>query len=192
MSKIVFFDLETGGLDHRKHPVIQFAGVALEDWKEIDSLELKIRFRLDRADSDALDLNSYDPIVWNREAVDKSNAVIAISSFLHSHSTVPMISKRGKAWKSCQLAGHNAKFDRDFLAALFDSVQEFCVGGFIPLDTMYLAAWWREGLAANVAQPADIKLATLCEYFSIDTGRAHDALTDVRATVELAKRLNGG
>lgn len=29
-DRIVFFDLETGGLDPVRHPVIQFAGVAVE------------------------------------------------------------------------------------------------------------------------------------------------------------------
>lgn len=187
-DRIVFFDLETGGLDPLRHPVIQFAGVALEDWKEIESLELKIRFRLDAADPEALAMNSYDAEIWAREAIDSRDAVFAIGSFLRRHSTVPMASKTGVSWKSCQLAGHNAhKFDREFLRVLFDSQKKFCPGGFIVLDTLQLAAWWRK--MRPDARPANLKLGTLCEYFEIEFDKAHDALEDVRATVEVAKRL---
>jgi exonuclease I len=49
--------------------------------------------------------------------------------------------------------------------------------------------WWfdERGLA-----PVDFKLATLCKHFGIPVHETHDALADVRLTVQLAKALRAG
>lgn len=44
MNKMVFFDLETGGLDPGRDPIIQFAAIAGEDWEIVEELEIKLEF----------------------------------------------------------------------------------------------------------------------------------------------------
>lgn len=88
-----------------------------------------------------------------------------------------------------RLCGHNAsRFDSDFLVSWWKRTG----GGFLPaacyetLDTLQLARWL--SLLAPVA-PLDHKLGTLCQWLGIELVKAHDALADVRATAELARRL---
>jgi DNA polymerase III epsilon subunit-like protein len=55
------------------------------------------------------------------------------------------------------------------------------------LDTMQLAMWWfhQRGM-----EPENYKLGPLCQYFGIPVGdETHDALADVRLTVQLARKL---
>lgn len=40
--RLVIFDLETTGLDKDKDQIIQFSGVKIEDFKVIDTLDMKI------------------------------------------------------------------------------------------------------------------------------------------------------
>ena len=54
-------------------------------------------------------------------------------------------------------------------------------------DTMHLALWFFD----NTGRPApkDYKLATLCERFNIPIGDTHEALADVRLTIQLAAAI---
>ncbi len=197
--RIVFYDLETGGLDPQKHPVIQFAGVAVhvDRWEVMEELELKIRFRESDCDPEALEANSYNRVVWAGEAVNRNAAIRRIGLFFRDHATVPMekSKKPGEYWWACQTGGHNAaRFDDAFLRAMFDSANEFCIASFMVLDTLQLAMWanLQERLRAPdpdaVEEPPNLKLETLCDRMGIPL-EAHDALEDVRATAELARRL---
>jgi oligoribonuclease (3'-5' exoribonuclease) len=69
MPRIVFFDLETGGLDPRRHPIIQIGAVAVDaDLVAIESFEIKVQFSRKKANRDSLRKNHYQPGVWAREA----------------------------------------------------------------------------------------------------------------------------
>jgi DNA polymerase III epsilon subunit-like protein len=64
----------------------------------------------------------------------------------------------------------------------------FCPAAcFEPLDTVSLARW-----ASFVAptQPKDHKLGSLCAWLGIEHDDAHDAMGDVRATVQVARVLS--
>lgn len=190
-SRVVFFDLETGGLDPQVHPVIHFAGVAVDEaWCPVDEMEVLIAFDEDQAGPEALQKNNYDPERWLREAVPPARAVGQISAFLRRHATLEVPKKSGRGtWLACELAGHNAQsFDRPFLGELFRAHGEFCVGTFQVLDTYSLALWWRALLPA-VERPENLRLPTLAAHFGIEHPEAHDALADVRVNVEVAKRL---
>lgn len=205
MSKMVFFDLETGGLDPKSHPIIQFAACATEDWEIVDELEIKIDFKEGDCTPDALKMNSYNPLTWAEEAIRPGLAVSRVSGFFrkHAHLTIPKKSGKGD-WYACQLAGHNAqKFDRrflaelpfddrDFIAEMFKHHDRFCVGSLSVWDTFQLAITYRMVRAQRNdypdGPPRDLKLVTLAEFFGIKL-EAHDALADVRANVEIAHKM---
>lgn len=184
---IVYFDLETGGLE-RKHPNIQIAAVAMRGSREVGWLDRKIRFDEHGCDPEALEINSYDPDTWERDAVSEAVATHDFLSFLRTHSDTELTSKRtGRPYRVAQLGGHNiATFDiprlRDMAGRAFIPA---C--WWYPLDTYHRAIWWFQERGGDM--PADYKLTTLAEYFGIDAGDAHDALADVRMSAAIAEAM---
>jgi DNA polymerase III epsilon subunit-like protein len=187
-SRLVFFDLETGGLDENRHAIIQIAAIAVEEetLKEVAQFECKLCFEEGEADAEALAANSYDPAVWAYSALPKREACSGFSAFLKNHATVEMISQRtGRPYYVAQMVGHNAaSFDARFLQAFYRKLNEFCPAGFLVLDTLQRALWFfREN--PQMKKPDNFKLETLCRYFNIPPFASHDAIADVRATLAL-------
>ena len=190
MKKTVFFDLETGRLTPGVHPITQFAAIAVDEhFQTLEELELKIIFDVGECTDDALKVNSFDPEIWEKQAIDPRAAMVTISSFLNRHKTVKLISKRGKPYYVALMAGHNAaNFDGPFLQQWYRKADEFLPGYFRVLCTSQLAQWH---FYNHPEPPKDMKLGTLCRHFGIDLPEheAHDALADVRANVRLAQFL---
>ncbi len=186
---VVFIDLETGGLAPH-HAEIQVAAIAVEDWREVEVFERKIVFDpKEQADPEVLAMNSYDAETWAREAVSESSVVADLGHFLRAYSVVSMVSQRGKPYKVARLAGHNALgFDCPRLAAMFKRHGAFLPAAiYQPLDTLQLALW---ECACHGTQASNYQLGTLCQMLGIPLGaEGHDALSDVRATIALARKL---
>lgn len=204
-DKLIVFDLETGGLEVGR-PITQIAAVAVnvaDGWRELEAFEAKLQFSQEDADPRALEITSYDPGVWERDAVHPSAAASNFTLFLERYRCVTCISKKGNPYQVAQLCGHNAAaFDGPHLKHLYgETLREpgAKYGPFLPahpfvLDTWQLAGWYFQ--ACGITPPADFKLSTLCDNFDIPLEDAHDALADVRATAwlaqELSNALNGG
>ena len=126
-KRTVFFDLETGGLTPGVHPIIQFAGVAVdEDFNVLEEFEIKLKFDVAKCSKEALDVNSFDPEVWDKMAVDPRAAQLQISAFLKRHATLRLVSKKGRPYTVAAIAGHNAAtFDGPFLQAWYKSLAAF-------------------------------------------------------------------
>jgi exodeoxyribonuclease-1 len=190
-ERIVFLDIETGGLEFTR-PIIQLAAVAVDaELRELESVERKVAFDEAAADPQALSANKYDPDVWRREAVECSEAARQFAGFLRRHATFDMFSHAGSRYCLAQLAGHNAeRFDGPFLHSWYRRQQVFCPARYMALCTKQKALWlFQED--RTLTPPSDYKLGTLCQYFGVrlSEGDAHDALNDVRATVELYKAM---
>lgn len=189
-EKLVVFDVETGGLTPGVHPMIQFAAVAVDhEWRELEEVEVKLHFDLASADRDALLKNRYDAEVWRQTAVDPWAARAKIADFMRRHATLPKVSARGRAYTIARLCAHNATFDCDHLLALYKGSGEFLPAAcYEPVCTLALARWHTLSVPEP---PKDHKLETLCAWLGIPLppDEAHDALADVRATVQLARLL---
>ena len=187
----VFFDLETGGLEMH-HPVIQFAGVAINDeWEELEAVEIKILFDEMEADPVALNMNHYDRAIWKAKGMSADYAVFRIGQFIDRHKTLQMISKKnGKVYSVAKMFGHNAaSFDGPRLQKMFKDRDKF-----LPADprvrcTVQRALWWFD--ERGIKPPDNYKLETLCRYFGVPVpdGEAHDALVDVRLNIQLARAM---
>ena len=213
-GRLVFFDLETTGREPGRHRVIQFAGVAVDARTLATVEELDVRVQLLRSDAweaEALagnvfaqrtDYKIFEGLieeerfaeferaakVWNAGAEPTGNAWQKVDAFLNRHKSVTVVSKRsGKPYSVCRLAGFNIHaFDMPHMRAWYGS--KFTPWEYRCLDVFHLACWvaWMETGCANVP----LNLPALRERYGIRVpGAAHDALTDVRATVELARRL---
>lgn len=184
---LVFFDLETGGIEP-KHPNIQLAAVAVsDDFEELASMEAKIQFNEADCDPVALEKNCYTPEAWVG-AITEISACFKLSQFLNGFKCIDMVSNRtNRPYSVARLAGHNvATFDNPRLKAAFERSKMFLPAHPLVLDTIQLAMWKYQRLGRKIES---YKLGSLCELLEIPVVDAHDALADVRMTVRVAKRL---
>lgn len=192
--KIVWFDVETSGLDPNVHQIIQLAAVVTCNGELSLTYEAKLRFDESKASPKALELNSYDRDLWEAQAIDEVDAVRSFSRLLEAAADVDMVAKHtGRPYQVARLAGHNVSFDVGFLRAAYDRCRTFLPSDWYrSLDTLQLALWWFE--VTGRPRPTDYKLATLCDFFGIkpEAGEdLHDALTDVKLTARLGELLMG-
>jgi len=182
----VYFDLETGGVQNE--PVIQLAAVAVDDsFQELGSFNRKLIFDPAECDQRALEVNGFSPEVW-ADAISPAQCVAEFSKFLKPHSSVEMISKRtGAPYMVARLAGYNAlTFDLPRLRNLYGNAFFPC--SYHVRDILQRAMFFFDERAEN-EKPKDLKLTTVAEHFGIETDGAHDALFDVRLTVQVYQRM---
>lgn len=187
-TSFVWLDVETGGPDYYKYPVIQAAFVAtgpMPQFKVIEALEVKLTFDPSVCDQEALEVNSYSPGVWAEEAVTPEAAVKVINDFLDRHCSVPKKSRKGNLYFLARGAGHNiARFDIPAIHKLFkDNGGGFCPLAYLGLDTLgfITAMYWLMGRDLE-----SFSMDALAEEFGIEAG-GHDALSDVYANIELMR-----
>ena len=189
-ERLVFVDLETGGLETWR-PIIQLAAVAVtSDGRELESYEAKLRFKESVADPKSLCKNHYSRERWVQEA--ESPAVVAeqFAQLLMRHATIDQSRRDGRVFQVAQLVAHNAAFDGEFLKAWFSRMKLFLPASPRVLCTVQRAMWaFHED--KSLTPPTNFKLKTLCDYFGVSfpADDAHDALNDVRATVALYREL---
>lgn len=188
--RLVFVDIETGGLDPARHPIIQIAAIAVDaGLNELDSFECKIKFSEEDCEPEAIKANSYDAEIWKEKAVYPRRAFDELAEFLRRYSDVELVSQRThKPYKVAQLVGHNAaSFDGPFIQNGYRTHGLFLPAAFTVLDTLQRALWHFH--ERPECRPENFKLATLCKHFGVPLDNAHDALADVRATVGLYRAL---
>lgn len=203
INSYVVLDWETGGLDSRKNPVTEFAGMA------IDGTTLNEIIRYDNL------IKPYDSKLVYEEAAMK---VTGISKEKCEREGIPLrelvkdlcalfeeanIYKSKTAKPIC--VAHNWDFDRQFLQDVFRradvdlskyvSGKEDAWGNFIPhgLDSIDLA----KGCWAEVTDnTTKFKLGNCCERAAVDYIDGHRGMNDVLALTDLLRyfltRLRSG
>ena len=189
--RLLFADIETGGTDIYRHPIIELAAIAVEagTWRELDVFEAKVAFDVKDADPVALGINKFSPSVWKQYALPEHVVAEKFGAFCRTHATVQRTSKRtGREYWIAQLVGHNAEaFDGPFLREWYRRQRIFFPATMRLLCTKQLAMWLFE-TNQGLTPPEDYKLATLCDYFGLPVPD-HTALRDIRATVALARHI---
>jgi DNA polymerase III epsilon subunit-like protein len=189
-AKLVFFDLETGGLDPKRHPIMQMAAVAVDrDLAVLEGFEAKIIFNPRQANAYCLRKVHYHPGIWAQEGHEAAEVARSFSKFLRRHATSPALSADGRSFNVAQLVAHNAAFDGPFLINWFEKLNVYLPAKRQVLCTMQLAMWH---CLTNAHQwPANYQLATLCKFFGVPfhAAGAHEALADVTATVQLFRAI---
>jgi len=188
---LVFFDLETGGLNPARNPIIQLAAIAMNsDLEAVEAIEMKIRFPESRATKQSLRKNHYSRGSWARLAVEPEQAARDFAQFLSRYPGHMALSSSGAAYPVAQLVAHNAAFDGPFLQAWYERLKIFLPARFQVLCTLQRAQWFFSE-HPELETPSNLKLATLCEYFRVPfhAANAHEALGDVTATYLLYKAI---
>ncbi|HBE69092.1 MAG TPA: hypothetical protein DDW52_13160 [Planctomycetaceae bacterium] len=189
-ERMVFVDLETAGLDPWR-PIIQIAAIAVDsNLRELERFEAKLKFTRKFADPKSLRKASYSPELWKREAKPSIHVMKQFSALLRRHATVDQISSKGAPFSVAQLVAHNGAFDGRFLRAWYDRFDKFLPASPRVFCTLQRALWlFQED--KSLTPPPDFALRTLCHYFGVTlkSDEAHEALNDVRATVDLYRAI---
>lgn len=191
--KVCFIDTETGGLE-RKHPTIQIGAVAVENGAEVEAFEVKLRFKAEDADPEALAGNCYDAEIWEHEAVGVKEGYKGFLDFLGRHRTVRKTSRNGNTtYTVARLGGYNiANFDyprlRGYIGMLaeHDNTYRSVPADPYLLDVYQLACWLH---AIRPLPVPDLKMQTLAAHYGIEVKEAHDALDDARTAAAVGRKV---
>ncbi|MHC4643939.1 MAG: 3'-5' exonuclease [Planctomycetota bacterium] len=188
--RIVFFDLETTGLDPVKDEIIQIAALAVSPLPDLNILH---KFEVKLLPSPAgvkkakeFEHTVYDPGVWYTKGVQPKRGLMQFNSLLRHYSDLKLTSKAGRPYKAALGAGHNYRFDIEFLKAQNDKFGLYCPMSYIGLDTLQLAL--AHSILVGEAYQS-YSLESLVEVYGIEHTQAHEAMSDVRATLNLARDL---
>lgn len=175
LTPLCFIDLETTGLDTKQHEIIELGAIRVNPstWEVIQELETKVRpEHIETASQKALDMNGYSVEAW----AEASYPRWALSEL------IPLL-------QSSIPAGHNPRFDMGFLEAAWKKYgQKPPKIDYHLLDTVSLAMpLYLKGKVKS------LKLGEVYHYlFGKDYPDPHRALSDCRASMEVAKALMGG
>lgn len=178
MKKAIYLDTETTGLNSWKNDIIQIAFLIEIDGIIKEEYESKVApFNFENVDEEALKINGYT--VADLKTFPRPQDIYKeITDLMGKYCN-----KFDKGDKFSP-AGYNVRFDVDFIKNFFKKNGDNYYGSWFnwklidPMYTLYEMDYSEDiGLR-------DYKLSTVCEHFKINI-KAHDALSDIRATREL-------
>lgn len=180
VHNLAFIDTETTGTDPEKHEIIELAVIiARQVTREgkgptleiIEECEWKIKpLHIERAEEDALRINGYNEVDW-MFAVDRKKAMEEFS----------------KKTQSATFVSHNLVFDYGFVSKAFEETGVENRMHYAKIDTISLAF----GRLYDAPQAERFSLRALCELLKVENTKAHTALADTRALVQVYKKLLG-
>lgn len=187
-ARILFYDLETGGIEDR-HPTIQIAAsvwdVGLDG--ELASFQRKLQFDPAACSPQALEVNAYSPEGWV-DAVDPATGWQDFFRFCGEHRSKPMVSKKGNQYLVTIAGGHNVTaFDFPRVVRAARKLDAFMPLWWYQLDTYALAVWAR---ALGALPEMRLNLESLSTHFGVGfSGEQHDALVDCRLAARVCRHL---
>lgn len=188
MRPILWSDCETTGLNKNKHGIIQIGCIVDMNGEVIDTFNQYMKpFKGDKINKDAMIKNNttIDDLKHDPKFVDPIDAFENFIKFLEKH-----VNRYDKNDKFI-LAGKNLQFDIKFLRRFFEKCSE---------DVFY-GSWFMypyidiEHTIAELIRISDdikfpnFKLETLCDIFEIDIENTHNALDDIKATMDIYYKL---
>jgi len=176
---IFYFDVETSGLDPRRHCILQIAWIIEKNGEVISEKSYDVTpSDMDDLNLGALRVNGF---TLERMQAGKSLSYVmaAVVGDLRAH-------KQGSGmFRPC---GHNVPFDISFLVPAMNLTHEAYLNHLSlhgALDTCAIARFYG---FLGLLQLDNYRLETCCKDFEILL-KAHDALADIRATRELFHKL---
>jgi len=178
MRDVIFYDLETTGLDPMVNEIMQIGAISQKTGEEFN---IHVEFDIEKASPEALAINHYDP---STPRVPLRTALEAFASFCRRNPAIVTKSdKSGKSWRSAVLHGYNnLSFDKPFLEKAFRDHNIFQPYSFVQFDWFNMAVFVF-GDRSTITQTA------VAGYLGIEVPNAHDALADVHVLREIAKAL---
>ena len=190
-DRLVFVDIELATV-RRRRAILQIAAVAAtRSLLELECFEAKIRLDEARFRPSQIPNRHFNLHLWREEGRSPKAVAVDFARFMSRHASASIAGADGRQLIVAQLVAHNAEFDGVFLRKWFEDVGLFFPASYRIFCTLHRAMWYFHEDRSRLAPP-DFKLGTLCRYFGVPFSplEAHDALTDVRATLELYRRMS--
>ncbi|OHA59443.1 MAG: hypothetical protein A2589_01085 [Candidatus Vogelbacteria bacterium RIFOXYD1_FULL_46_19] len=176
---LAFIDVETTGFDPERHEIIELGCVVAKQSESTDNqgaklqvlheLEYKIQPQnLAAADPQALRINGYNEADW-LFGVSLEQALTDLSAKVEGATFV----------------AHNVIFDWNFVSRAFSKTGVKNTMHYGKLDTLSIAF----ALLYREDRVQSFKLESLAEFFGVKNEKAHTALADARATMEIYKKM---
>jgi len=176
MSKVIWIDVETTGLDHKTDTIIELAAL-YENGDDKSIFHLYIL--PDKKPMDFEVIEDLTGITWEyleKNGICEPEAYGKFAKWLGSH-----IDKYKKTDKAI-FAAYNARFDNDFIREFFLRNYDNYFGSWFysaPLDIMgTVIQCVRLG---KIPVPENFKNQTTCEFFGIKH-KSHSAIEDIKAS----------
>lgn len=187
MKTYLFYDLETSGLNKSFDQILQFAAIRTDtDLNEIDRYSINVKLRPDVIPSPFASITHRISIAGTLNGLSESVAVRHIHALFNTPGTISL--------------GYNTLgFDDEFLRFSFyrnlltpythQYANKCSRADILPFSVLYFLYKNRTIDWPEIDGKPTLKLEYLSEKNRLASGRAHDAIVDVEATVELAKRF---
>lgn len=186
ISKVIWLDLESTGLDPKENAIVQLAGLVEIDYVVVEEFNFYLSPLEKKVAKEALELTRKT----EAEIMAYPHPRIAWAAF--SKILDKYVAKFVKTDKFI-VGGFNAKFDLDMLHEFARERGEQYLGSYLSattLDPMHLVAVCQYMGLVDVSMLPNRRLTTLCHHFGIPLDdNAHDAIHDIKATRKLALYL---
>jgi DNA polymerase-3 subunit epsilon len=184
----IFFDLETTGLNVKKHSVHQIAGLIEIDGGVVETFDIKTRPHL-KAELDTQALKICNKTEAELLAYPEMNQ----AHFIFSRTLRKYIDKYNPKDKAFLIGFNASHFDCTFLRAWFEQNNDSFFDSWFwksEIDVMSLAAQYL--LARRVNMPSfKLKRVAMELGIEVNAGRLHDALYDVELTRGVYRIITG-
>ena len=178
VHNLAFVDVETTGTNYDKHEIIELAVIIVKQVERegkgpnieiLGEYEWKIKpERIEDAEEQALRVNGYNETDW-----------------MFASSLKNVMEEFNKKAASCTFVSHNLVFDYSFVAKAYEKTGVENDMHYGKLDTISIAF----ARLYDAPQADKFSLKFLCELLKVENTKAHTALADTRALVEVYKKL---
>lgn len=195
-GKYFAFDVETTGLDPRQCAIISIGFVVLDDkLNPIDNDEFYVQpFEGAIIEPKAIEINGYSHEKWDEKgAIDQEELLQRLDNALMYHTfSGPRTASKNQIFggiKKLIPLGYNVSFDLKFLKEFFVRHEE-SIGRYLESDAVcVLKEVKKDDKSKQHVEPDGHKLSNTCKRFEITNDNPHQALSDIRATIEVYKKL---
>lgn len=168
---LAFVDVETTGLDERRHELLELAVLRVDPDSLVIEQEYSTRVRPEHPETatrEAIAVNGYRPELWSG-APSLADALSGASPLL----------------EGAMLAGHGVGFDHRFLVAGYQRARlPLRLGYYHLLDTASLA--WPLLVRGEIES---LSLDAVCRALGIERTHPHRALADARCSLAVARAM---
>lgn len=185
MSKQIFIDVETTGLDPKLHGLVQVSGAVVIDGRLKQSFDYLMcpppekTFEVRALEVIGMDMNE----IKTFEKSDKA--------YSHFHSMLRKYVNKFDAKDKFHFIAYNSSFDVSFIRQWFlDNLDKYYGSMFWTPDlcVMRKAGFFLQNERSKLK---NFRLETVCEYLKLkSTGKLHNAMVDVELTMRLNKYID--
>lgn len=180
--KVFWFDCETSGINPIDNGIIQLAYIVEIDGVEMETGQLFSNCKGKKIERSALNINGFTEKEI-KTFPDPKEMYKALKNIFKNH--VNEIDKFDKF----VVGGYNIDFDRKFLMQLFLNYEDktfgswFAYGNIDPSQIIRFLEYCGKPFMAKA------KLVNIASYYGISVKNAHDAVADIRMTIEVVRAI---